>query len=469
MDVQPVWMGDTIYFLSDRDWATNVWSYDVRSGALAQLTRFRDADVKTLAGRGGALAFEQDGALWTMTPGQAPRRLTVTVRGDFPVGRAPLGGRDPEHRRLGHRAQRPARAVRGPRRHLQRARREGDARNLTRSPGAADRAPVWSPDGRRVAWFSDEGAGYRLMIADADGLGTPRALPIGDARMAWNPAWSPDGAQLAFVDDKARLRVMQLATGRLRRSWTPAAPRATAGPWSRPGAPTRAGWPYAKTFANQFSRVVVWSAADGRRTLTDALASATNPVWDRNGRWLYFLASTDLGLQSGWADLGSLTRTSTSGVYAALLRADEPTPFLPESDEEAAARVIGAPPGVRPAPVWGRGAGNARRAPAGRRAKRRPPAPARTGRRRGRRDLVPRRHARAGRAHRLERIDRASSRAPCRPRDYAGLVPGPRARCSWPAGTNRPAHAAQVRHGQAQERGVRDGVSRGRPRGTGAS
>jgi tricorn protease len=84
MDVQPVWMGDTIYFLSDRDWATNVWSYDVRSGALAQLTRFRDADVKTLAGRGGALAFEQDGALWTMTPGQAPRRLTVTVRGDFP-------------------------------------------------------------------------------------------------------------------------------------------------------------------------------------------------------------------------------------------------------------------------------------------------------------------------------------------------------------------------------------------------
>ena len=84
--------------------------------------------------------------------------------------------------------------------------------------------------------------------------------------------------------------------------------------------------------------------------LTDALASATDPVWDRNGKWLYFLASTDLGLTSGWADLGGLTRSSTSGVYVALLRADEPTPFTPESDEEAAARVIGTTPAAPGSP-----------------------------------------------------------------------------------------------------------------------
>src|SRR4029453_4944802 len=99
-----------------------------------------------------------------------------------------------------------------------------------------------------------------------------------------------------------------------------------------------------KSYPNQCRRVIVWSLADGRKhALTDALASAGEPAWDANGGWLYFLASTDLGGQRGGAALGSQTRTSTSGVYVALLRADEPTPFTPESDEERAARIAGSP------------------------------------------------------------------------------------------------------------------------------
>ena len=85
---------------------------------------------------------------------------------------------------------------------------KGDARNITRSSGAADHAPVWSPDGARIAWFSDEGNGYRLLVGDADGLGKPREISIGDVKMAWNPSWSPDGNHIAFTDDVARLRVL---------------------------------------------------------------------------------------------------------------------------------------------------------------------------------------------------------------------------------------------------------------------
>ena len=350
MDVRPVWLGQTIYFLSDRDWATNVWAYDVPTRSLRQLTHFRDADVKTLDGRDGTLVFEQDGALWLLDVGaSAPRRLHISARGDFPwaathwtdvtgaVASASLG---PNGRRA-----------------LFEARGEiftvpvdkGDARNLTRSSGAADRAPVWSPNGRQVAWFSDQGRGYQLLIGSADAIGTPRALAIGDAKMAWNPEWSPDGTRIVFVDDRARIRVVQLSTGAIVTADTGGADadRGTMRPtWS----PDSRWLAYAKSFPNQFRRIVVWSVADGRRhVLTDALASAADPVWDRNGRWLYFLASTDLGVQSGWADLGSLTRTSTAAVYVALLRADEPTPFSPESDEEASARVIGTAPG-RPTP-----------------------------------------------------------------------------------------------------------------------
>ena len=351
MDIDPVWVGETIYFLSDRDWATNVWSFDTRSSQLKQLTHFKDADVKTLDARENALVFEQDGYLWMMEPiGAAPKKLAISIAGDFPWAAA----------RWTDVTKSISSAALGPngKRALFEARGEiftvpvekGDARDLTRSSGAADRAPVWSPDGQRVAWFSDEVSGYRLLIGNADGLGTPRAIALGDAKMAWSPAWSPDGNHIAFVDNKVRLRVVNLASGAITVADTGGGStdlQAMEPVWS----PDSKWIAYAKSYPNQFRRVLVWSLADGRKhALTDALASAGEPAWDANGRWLYFLASTDLGVQSGWADLGSQTRTSTSGVYVALLRADEPTPFTPESDEERAARTAGTPAPGTPAP-----------------------------------------------------------------------------------------------------------------------
>lgn len=410
MDIDPVWVGETIYFLSDRDWATNVWSYDTRSAQVKQLTRFRDADVKSMDAREGAIVFEQDGSLWMMEPiGAAPKKLAVTIHGDFPWA-AP---------RWADVTRSIASAALGPngKRALFEARGEvftvpvekGDARNLTRSSGAADRAPVWSPDGQRVAWVSDEGTGYRLLIGNADGLGTPRAIAIGDAKMAWSPAWSPDGGYIAFVDNKVRLRVVNLTSGSISVADTGGAANdlnAMRPVWS----PDSKWLAYAKTYPNQFRRVLVWSLADGsKHALTDALASAGEPAWDANGRWLYFLASTDLGLQSGWADLGSQTRTSTSGVYVALLRADEPTPFTPESDEERAARTAAAPsPGAPPttpptAP------------PGGADTTRRPPNDSARG------GSTP--HPPAVRID-FDRFDRRILALPMPARDYAQLVPG---------------------------------------------
>jgi tricorn protease len=410
MDVDPVWVGETIYFLSDRDWATNVWSYDTRSSQLRQLTRFRDADVKTMDARENAIVFEQDGYLWLMEPvGSAPKKLAVNVQGDFPWA-AP---------RWTDVTRSIASASLGPtgKRALFEARGEvftvpvekGDARNLTRSSGAADRAPVWSPDGERVAWFSDEGAGYRLLIGNADGLGRPRVIAIADAKMAWSPAWSPDGNHIAFVDDKMRLRVANVANGAITVADTGGAStdrQAMRPVWS----PDSRWLAYAKTYPNQFRRVVVWSLTDRRKhALTDALASAAEPAWDANGRWLYFLASTDLGLQSGWADLGSQTRTSTAGVYVALLRADEPTPFTPESDEERAARTAGTPssPGAPPPAAPPGGADTTRRAPND---------SSRSGTGGSRPPTV---------RIDFERFDRRILALPMPVRDYAQLVPGP--------------------------------------------
>lgn len=336
-DTHPVWVGDRVYFISDRDGASNVWSYQVGSGALEQLTRFVDAEVKSLGGGGGILVFEQDGWVHTMDPSSgAVRRLSITVRGDFPWAAArwvDLGG-NIAAASLSPSGQRAVMEARGeiftvPLEH-------GNARNLSRTTGAADRAPIWSPDGARVAWFSDDGTGYRLLLADQEGLIPPSVVDIGDSKMAWTPSWSPDGARIAFVDDLARIRVVELASGAIRTVDTDGSTvnRGGVAPvWS----PDSRWLAYAKAFPNRFRRIVVWSVEGGEaRPVTDPMADAYSPSWDRDGRHLWFLASTDLGLAAGWANTSSISARPSYGPWVAILRGDDPSPFPPRSSEEGA-------------------------------------------------------------------------------------------------------------------------------------
>ncbi len=336
-DTWPVWLGNRIWFLSDRDYTTNVWSYDPATKQLSQVTHFTDADVKTLGGGAkDALAFEEDGWIWLLDPatGKA-HRLDITVRGDFPWA---MPHWEDVSREIASASLSPT-----GKRALFEARgdiftvpaEEGDVRDLTHSPGAADRSPMWSPDGEKVAWFSDSGPGYRLLIDDQKGLEKPREVPIGDeTKYAWSATWSPDGKHIAWVDQRARIHVLDVASGKLVTADTDGTIQNRGGldlTWS----PDSKWLAYAKEYPNHFHRIVVWSLETGKATpLTDAMADAASPAWDKGGRWLYFLASTDLGLASGWANLSNQQARPTYGAYVAVLRAGDPTPFAPRSDEE---------------------------------------------------------------------------------------------------------------------------------------
>ncbi|HZD06477.1 MAG TPA: hypothetical protein VE173_16310, partial [Longimicrobiales bacterium] len=336
-------VGGRIWFVSDRDWAGNVWSYDVASRALEQVTHFSDAEVKWLSGGPSGLVFEQDGWIHTLDPSTGrTQRLDITVRGDFPWAETRW---EDVTDRIGSASLSPS-GVRA----LMAARGEvftvpvehGDVRNLTRSSGVDDREPVWSPDGTRVAWFSDDGGGYALLVGPQDGIGQPRRIGIGESKMAWEATWSPDGERIAFVDDDVRIRIVQVASGDVTTADVGGVNLERGGmglAWS----PDSKWLAYAKTFPNGFRRIVAWSSESGRaRPMTDEMADAQAPAWDRDGRHLYFLASTDLALGSGWANTSAIRSEPTYGAYVMVLGADDPGPFPPRSDEEKPAGERGA-------------------------------------------------------------------------------------------------------------------------------
>jgi tricorn protease len=292
--------------------------------------------VKALSGNGDALVFEQDGWIHSLDPASgATSRIDIEVVADFPWAETRWEDVSPRatNASLSPTGQRALFEARGdiftvPVEH-------GDARNLSRSSDAADRSPVWSPDGETVAWVRDEGAGYELVLAPQDGMGERRSLDLGESKMAWETVWSPDGRRIAFVDDDVRVRVVDVESGDVVTADVGGTNIERGGMglvWS----PDSKYLAYAKSFPNNFRRIVAWHVDSGEaRPMTDALADATSPAWDRDGRHLYFLASTDLGLNSGWANTSSIRATPpTYAAYVMVLRDDDPSPFPLRSDEE---------------------------------------------------------------------------------------------------------------------------------------
>ncbi|MEM1097067.1 MAG: protease, partial [Bacteroidota bacterium] len=335
-DVAPVWVGDTIFFLSDRGGVMNIWSYTPATAELQQRTTYRGSDVKTLTAGPGGLAFERDGYLHAFNPAtNSANRIDVTVRGDFPwaatrwenvTSRARAAAISPTGKRAVMEARGEIFTVPA---------EKGDARNLTKSSGVADRNPIWSPDGKHVAWFSDAGGeGYGLHIAEQDGLTPPRRIDIGESKLGWEPVWSPDGEHIAFVDDDVRVRVLNVEEGTVRTvdsGGTNLARGRMGLAWSHDSK-----WlAYSRTAANNFRRITVWSAEEERTyEMTNPMADAFAPSWDRDEKHLYFLASTDVALGSGWANTSAIQADPDYAAYVILLQDDLDSPFLPESDEE---------------------------------------------------------------------------------------------------------------------------------------
>lgn len=334
--LDPVWLDGVVYFLSERGYLFNVWSFDPRTGELRQRTFHTDFDVKSLDAGGGVIVYEQAGRLHLLDPAtDTARPLTIHVRGDHLHARPRWVDVEPAqllHGTLSPTGQRAAFEVRG--QILTAPAEHGDWRNLSNSSASAHRFPAWSPDGRRIAYFSDERGEYHLVIAPHDGLGERREIALPEPSFFFHPVWSPDGRRIAYRDAGMSVWYVDLETERATRVDTErhAYPERSLDPtWS----PDSRYLAYARRLDSHLRAVFVHDTQTGETVqLTDGMADAYRPQWSPDGKFLYFLASTDYGLNTGWLDMSSYDRPVTRGVYVAVLAADTPSPLAPRSSDE---------------------------------------------------------------------------------------------------------------------------------------
>jgi tricorn protease len=199
----------------------------------------------------------------------------------------------------------------------------------------ADRRPVWSPKGDKIAWFSDENRkNYQLFISNQDGTEILDKISIGESKLGWDPSWSPDGNHIAFVDDDVRLRVVDLSSKKVK-TIDVGGTNLERGSIEMKWSPDSKWIAYAKSGTNMLRQIYLWSADSGNSTsITDPFADSFSPAWDLNKKQLYFLASTNVALGSGWANTSSMTSDESYAAYVVNLDAEDKSPFKPKSDEE---------------------------------------------------------------------------------------------------------------------------------------
>ncbi|MGZ7078932.1 MAG: S41 family peptidase, partial [Thermoanaerobaculia bacterium] len=332
-DNQPMWVGNTIYFTSDREGGKlNLYSYDLATKQVRKVTNHTDYDVLWPGSDRKQIVYECGGSIWRFDPATgSDERVPIRVYGDFkntvPYFRnvksnidgwsiSPTG----------------ARAILAARGDLFSVpAKNGEPRNLTQTPGTREMSPAWSPDGKWVAYLSDKnGDEYEIYVRPAEGAGDERQVTTGGKAWKFDPVWSPDSKMLAFADKDHVLHVLDVASGRVSNVDRDEYGDLTFYRWS----PDSKWIAYTKLNAARFGSIYVYSIPDAKSSrLTSGMTDDNEPVFDPKGRYLYFTSNRDYNLTFSAFEF-NYVYTNPTRVYVAVLAADGPALFLPQSDEE---------------------------------------------------------------------------------------------------------------------------------------
>ena len=331
-DTDPMWIGDLVYFRSDRDGEFNIYSYDPEMERVARLTSHEDFPVLSASAGAGRIAYEQAGRLHLLDPvsgstGSVPVEIAtdlVEVRSRYASGENFV--RDASLSPSG------ARAVFEFRGEIVTLPRDkGDDRNLTQSTSAHERSPAWSPDGESIAWFSDDSGEYRLYVALQTGAGEARSYALDGAGFYADPMWSPDGTNISYTDNSRAVYWIDLAAGQTHRvdadvMYGPLPPPSHA--WS----PDSRWLVYTRNNETNIRTAYAYRIETGEtRALTDGLSEVSEAVFDASGKYIYLTSSTDAGPVVQWFAQSNNDFEMTNAIYLVVLEKGTPSPLARES------------------------------------------------------------------------------------------------------------------------------------------
>ena len=336
-DSKPVWKGNKVYFRSDRNGEFNLYSYDVGSKTVKQLTKFDDYPISSLEGSGNDIIFSQAGYLHTYSvANDKESKIKIGIAADL-LDQRPRFVKGDEYIRSANISPSGTRAVFDYRGEIiTLPAQKGDAFNLTNSPGAHEKEPAWSPNGKSIAYFSDATGEYELYISNHDGTGEPKKINVNGSGFYAHLHWSPDSKKIAFVDNGRKLYVTDIAAGNTTRiaedvNFTPGTFRELFGSWSYDGNNIA----YTTITETNFEKAWIYSLKENKsHAVTDALSNVTEPVFDPSGKYLYLLASTDAGPVVNWFDQSANDMESTDLIYLITLQNETLSPFAKENETE---------------------------------------------------------------------------------------------------------------------------------------
>jgi tricorn protease len=336
-DAEPMWLSGKIFFISDRKGEFNLFSYDQSTKEVIQLTSFTDFPILKASAENGKIIFEQEGYLHTFDiAANIHKKLIIGIAADL-LELRPRFVQGNNYIRSADISPTGSRVVfdfRGD--IITLPAEKGDPRNITLTTDVHEKYPSWSPNGKSIAYFSDASGEYSLHIKSQDGKGDPKSFKLTGTGFYAYPVWSPDSRKISYTDNGRNLYILDIESGTIKKIdtdevYAPGAFRKMLGDWS-----SDSKWLlYTKLLRTNF-RVVYLYSVDQQTSfpVTDGMSDASEPVFDPNGEYIYFFASTDAGPVVNWFDLSNQDMRMTNSIYLATLRNDIVSPFAQESDEE---------------------------------------------------------------------------------------------------------------------------------------
>lgn len=329
-DIFPMWIGDEIYYLSDRDRTMNLFVYDTKTKETKKVTNFTEYDIKFPSCHGDWIVFENGGYIYKLKAGNnQPEKVNIRLASDNVYARQAIkdGVDYLTAASLSPNGERMAVTTRGEVFNI--PVEKGVSKNITRTPGAHEREAQWSPDGKYIAFISDRTGETELYLQE-DGLGKePVQLTKNNDTYIRTFSWSPDAKKLVYTDRQNRICLLDVASKQKK--------VLLQDPLGEPRevsfSPDSKWLTYTRTSENDFSIVYVYNLETQKEyAVTDQWYSSSSPVFSTDGKYLIFSSARDFNPTYGQTEWNHVY-TRMNGVYLALLRQDTPSPFLEEDDE----------------------------------------------------------------------------------------------------------------------------------------